>query len=200
MPRDSGGIGKTGKKHKAALKRWLAQKEGAQSTASSTGASAGASTVDDEPEEPPAAGSAAPVAAAATAAAKPVVAEVTRGKRVSFAPLPPRVEGRFTRPRSEGWTWGGRFDHRDEVMRAVMTTEARWGRCMSDKHGMHALKAALWGFRVAEHVSAGCVGEWTDKYTDTVPWIAKRSHRRWCPHELPADHEDHLLVGLINAI
>ena len=116
-------------------------------------------------------------------------------KRVSFGALPPRVEGRFTLPRSEGWRWGGRWDHPDESYRAVLANPY-----MSMKHDKHALLAHLWGFRVAEHVSAGCVGEWTDTYTDTVPWIAERSHRRWCPRELPADHEDHLLVGLINAI
>ena len=70
-----------------------------------------------------------------------------------------------------------------------------------EKRMRHALRAHMWGLRVAMHVSGGCVeseGGWTDKYTDDVPWVALRTHRRWCPDELPEEHD--VLCGLINSI
>ena len=65
------------------------------------------------------------------------------------------------------------MDHADASMREVVSNAV-----MSMKRSKHALRAHLWGLRVAEHVMAGCVGrEWTDSYQDDVPWVAERT--RW---------------------
>ena len=50
MPRDSGGIGRTGKKHKQAAQRWRAKDKGKNSTGS-TAAASPAATTNEEPEE-----------------------------------------------------------------------------------------------------------------------------------------------------
>ena len=120
MPRDSGGIGKTGKKHKKALVKWQSKEKGA---ASSVAAAAAASTNDDELEERAEAAAGVAAAPAAADAALTSVTETKTMKRVRFADLPPRVEGRFALPRSQGWTWGRYFDHTIEHFREVTLHE-----------------------------------------------------------------------------
>lgn len=196
MPRARiGGIGKTGNKQKKAMKKFQSKQKG---EVSSTAAAAAASTDDDELEEP---AEAAAGAAAAAAALTPVT-ETKAVKRVRFADFPPRVEGRFALPRSQGWTWGGRVDHPDAEFRWIQTAIENCNGSSGQliKRSMHALKAHLWGNRVHEHVLSGCVGEWTDHYRDDVSWKVERTHRRWCPDQLPPDHADHVFVGLLNGL
>ena len=108
MPRDPGGIGKTGSKSKKARAKWKAKQEGKSSSTTTTAATAAAATDDEELEEHAEAAAAAHAVASAAAAGLPPSTEAKCVKRVRFAPLPPRVEGRFSLPRSEGWTWLGR--------------------------------------------------------------------------------------------
>ena len=187
MPRDRGGSGRTGNKHKvAAEKRRLA--------------AAAAAAQEVQPPASPAKIAAAPTNEDAEEIVGPLSSSVKKGKKqVSFAPLPRiRARSRHPRPTSEDWTWGGLVDHPWD-----------WGRFLPDgsprgldnpldgqalKMERQALKAHLRGLRMADSVARGCMEEWDwhrspherGRWRGYGGWIDVvqrpfRSHREWCP-------------------
>ena len=169
MPKDRGGIGRTGHKRKLAAARRAAAaadlpKAGA--TLPPLGAAAGASTDAEQVDF-------APRGILKSNAGK----SRSRIKKVRFVSgLNEEGKGPMN-----GWKWGGRqdvpfgfekFNLELNTHRAVL-----WDR--------RDLRAHAWGVRVAHHVAAGCVGDWTDKYTHDSDWALKNSHRKWCPRGHP---------------
>jgi hypothetical protein len=59
----------------------------------------------------------------------------------------------------------------------------RWvGSYIGAEEAREELYPRLWGLRVAEHVAAGCEGEWPE-WSRLGPVMPRdfRSHRDWCP-------------------
>ena len=172
MPRDKGGIGRTGNKHK---KKTVAEPRNTRAGATSRTAAAPAATTapatnTKEQEEPAAAAAAEPE----TETCRP--ATRTRIRKVRFVvDQPPRAR----RPPYE-WTWGRKGRLNVDWTRSNGRPEYRPIMLARDE-----LRAHLWGLRVAEHVAAGCVGEWVHSYAHDMAWVQRASHRRWCPDELP---------------
>ena len=169
MPRDRGGIGRTGKKQKKA--RTLGSSQTSLQVAE---AAAGAVA------EPC---SAAETAEQASLTAMPDDAGCAGQKRGRFEPDPPRPTGiRRTLPVSGPWTWGGRWDFpTDHPMHARNEDGTPREVDLQHKAGRLALTAHRWGLRVAEHVAGGFKSEWPgDKSRCFEDWW-RRTHRRWCP-------------------
>ena len=169
MPRDRGGIGRTGKKQQKA--RTLGSSQTSPQVAE---AAAGAVA------EPC---SAAETAEQASLTAMNDDAGCAGQKRVRFEPDPPRPTGiRRTLPVSGPWTWGGRWDFpTDHPMHARNEDGTPREVDLQHKDGKLALKAHRWGLRVAEHVAGGFKSEWP---TNNSRWFedwCERTHRRWCP-------------------
>mmetsp|Transcript_41201 Transcript_41201/g.102510 ORF Transcript_41201/g.102510 Transcript_41201/m.102510 type:complete len:142 (+) Transcript_41201:417-842(+) len=79
-------------------------------------------------------------------------------------------------------TWGRQFDYPYDWEKFKPSNELR-----AERHDHHALRARLWGERVAQHVEAGCEGDWTVSYGHgrDMAWVSRLSHRSWCPSGLP---------------
>jgi hypothetical protein len=105
--------------------------------------------------------------------------------------LPTYRDGRKTLPGSAGWTWGRRWQQ------PYGTRPSPWSGDDTSCHDpdeaayradMLALQQHMTAVRYADYVAAGCIGpeprEWPES---SEPWIAERTHRRWCPleHEHP---------------
>ena len=170
MPRDRGGIGRTGSKQKTAQ-----AKRSSPTSPQVVEAEAGAVAEAETPAE--ADGQASP----------PVMHEDTGScdgrKRVRFQRNPPRPTGiRHVLPTSGPWTWGGCWD--------FPTDHPAWSRNqdgtpreldLQHKDGSRALEAHRWGLAVAEHVAGGFKSAWpTDKSRlFDHKWKEMRTHRRW---------------------
>ena len=175
MPRDRGGIGRTGKKQQKA--RTLGSSQTSPQVAE---AAAGAVA------EPC---SAAETAEQASLTAMNDDAGCAGQKRVRFEPDPPRPTGiRRTLPVSGPWTWGGRWsyssDHPGHAQDPDGTPRAA---DLRTKEGRIALWAHQWGLRVAEHVEGGFETQWPgDDFREFVRVDDRlRTHRRWCPFAAP---------------
>ena len=176
MPRDRGGIGRTGKKRKKS------EPPGSSHTSPQVlGAQASAVV-----EAPAAAGA----AEQAPSTFPSAMDEEKSSKRVRFDRNPPRVTGiRRVRPVSDPWTWGGVYDFPSD--------HPRWSRNQDGtprevdlQHpvGKMALCAHRWGLLVAEHVAGGFTSQWPgdDYYDLDFEWKRSRTHRRWCPKTCPS--------------
>ena len=171
MPRDRGGIGRTGSKQKRS-------KAAESSQTSPKAAEATAGTVAE-----------ADAAAEAAEQAPPVAIDEDNScngqKRVRFERNPPRATGlRRVLPASEPWSWGGRWNYpTDHPMWSRHADGTPREADLQTKAGTQALSAHRWGLRVAEHVAGGFESAWpTDsfRFFDTE-WKDSRTHRRWCP-------------------
>jgi hypothetical protein len=96
------------------------------------------------------------------------------------------VPRRRTKPGSEGWSWGGKYSHSAETRRAEYLKRRSDGWVGGWDGAVEArdeLYPRLWGLRVAEHVAAGCEGEWPEWSRSFGPLLPRdfRSHRDWCP-------------------
>ena len=96
------------------------------------------------------------------------------------------VPRRRTMPGSAGWTWGGKVDYSTESLRArylaTRSDESVGSWAWPAEEAREKLFPVLWGLRVAEHVAAGCEGEWP-AWNSLGPVLPRdfRSHRDWCP-------------------
>mmetsp|Transcript_18364 Transcript_18364/g.49692 ORF Transcript_18364/g.49692 Transcript_18364/m.49692 type:complete len:213 (-) Transcript_18364:79-717(-) len=96
------------------------------------------------------------------------------------------VQRRRTMPGSGGWTWGGERDYSTEFLRRQYLEKradewvGSWAWPVQE--AQEELFPVLWGLRVAEHVAAGCEGEWP-AWNSLGPVLPRdfRSHRDWCP-------------------
>ena len=76
------------------------------------------------------------------------------------------VQRRRTTPGSGGWTWGGERDYSTEFLRRQYLEKradewvGSWAWPVQE--AQEELFPVLWGLRVAEHVAAGCEGEWPE--------------------------------------
>ena len=96
------------------------------------------------------------------------------------------VKRRRTMPGSGGWTWGGKRDYSTEFLRAqyLKKRSDEWvgSGAWPVQEAQEELFPVLWGLCVAEHVAAGCEGEWP-AWNSLGPVLPRdfRSHRDWCP-------------------
>ena len=160
MPRDGGGIGRTGNKHKkkSDAEPREARAGGRTRASAAPAATKALATKTKEQKE-----------SAAAAAAEPETENLrpatrSRIRKVRFVvdrpPKARRHRYRWTWGRKErrqvDWTqWNGRPDYRPDML------------------ARDELRAHLWGLRVAEHVANGCVGEWTRSYERDMAWVQK---------------------------
>ena len=93
-----------------------------------------------------------------------------------------RCYTRVQQPCPQTLTWGRQFDYPYDWEKFKPSNELR-----AERHDHHALRARLWGERVAQHVEAGCEGDWTVSYGHgrDMAWVSRLSHRSWCPSGLP---------------
>ena len=171
MPRDRGGIGRTGQKRKKS------KSPGSSHTSPQV--------MGATPDAVAAARAAAGAAEQAPSFSPSAMDGENLIKRVRFERNPPRITGiRRVRPVSDPWTWTGRWD--------FAIDHPAWSRNkdgtpvevdLQHKRGRLALKAHRWGLRVAEHVAGGFKTEWPSNRSRDFEcdWMKKRTHRRWCP-------------------
>ena len=171
MPRDRGGIGRTGQKRKKS------KSPGSSHTSPQV--------MGATPDAVAAARAAAGAAKQAPSSSPSAMDEENLIKRVRFERNPPRITGiRRVRPVSDPWTWTGRWD--------FAIDHPAWSRNkdgtpievdLQRKRGRLALTAHRWGLRVAEHVAGGFKTEWPSNRSRDFEcdWMKKRTHRRWCP-------------------
>ena len=194
MPRDKGGHGRTGSKHKAAA----ATREAAAAAQAAEQLTRPAPPAPSWPkrrrtasmEEQPA--TPADAAVQASAQVTEQLAKKTK-KMVRFADeLPTYRDGQKTLPGSAGWTWGRRWQQPYGSSFYPSGNEAASPddfdplelAYQADKL---ALQQHMTAVRVADYVAAGCIGPEPREWPDSAdPWI-ERTHRRWCPleHEHP---------------
>lgn len=171
MPRDKGGIGRMGGKHKKkAPKKPRKAGEGAPKRAVKAPAAAKAAAPAlkkrQQPPPPP--------------AAEPVTDTIrpprrSRIRKVRFVVDRPQKVRRYP----YRWTWGGKWQRATIRRRQFEPDEPSWVQ-------LDAFRAHLWGLRVADHVARGCVGDgWTRSYDRDTAWAKTASHRSWCPDHLP---------------
>ena len=187
MPRDKGGTGRTGSKHKAAK----AKREAAAAAQAAEQPIQPAPQASPRPkrrrtastEEQPATPSDA--AAQASAQVTEQLAKKTK-KMVRFADeLPTYRDGRKTLPGSAGWTWGRRWQQPYGASflpdgRECHTPEELGPEIVAYQADLFAMTAV----RYADYVAAGCIGPEPREWPDSAdPWITERTHRRWCPLE-----------------
>ena len=177
MPRDRGGIGRTGSKQKRSK-------------------AAGSSQTSPEAAEAEAGAGAEADAAAEAAEQAPLVAinegtGCTGQKRVRFERNPPRATGlRRVLPASESWSWGGRWNYpADHPMWSQDPDGTPRAADLQHKEGRLALKAHRWGLRVAEHVAGGFNTAWPGDFSSLLDleWVDERTHRSWVPRGVPTN-------------
>lgn len=175
MPRDKGGHGRTGSKAKVAAAKRAAAAEAARTTPSTSPSAADAATTNDKEEEEE-----------VTAAAADPISENTRPRRRGRIRKVRFVVDRPPKERKPPylWSWTGGATGRP-TLKPGFALMPQHQPHRADRQGLEALRAHLWGLRVAEHVAAGCVGEWVGSYSRDSAWARKASHRSWCPDALP---------------
>ena len=172
MPRDRGGVGRTGNKAKVAAAKRAAAAEAARTTASKSPAAEDAPATNDKEEEQQ-----------VTAAAEDPISENTRPRRRSRIRKVRFVVDRPPKPRRGRpyeWTWGRKLQRACDWTRQSGRPEYR-----PIVLARIELRAHLWGVRFAEHVAAGCVGKCSISYDTDMAWVAEKTHRLWCPDALP---------------
>ena len=169
MPKDRGGIGRTGHKRKLAAARRAAAAAGlpkAGATLPPLGAAAGASTDAKQVDF-------VPRGILKSNAGK----SRSRKSKVRFASdVNEQAKGPL-----QGWTWGGRAVWSLDCEKLNLEINHR----REEQHEHAALRARLWGELVARHVAAGCNGPWSKSYKTDLDWSYRKSHRKWCPPGLP---------------
>ena len=155
MPKDRGGIGRTGHKRKLAAARRAAAAAGlpkAGATLPPLGAAAGASTDAEQVDF-------VPRGILKSNAGK----SRSRKSKVRFASdVNEQAKGPL-----QGWTWGGRAVWSLDCEKLNLEINHR----REERHEHAALRALLWGDRVALHVAAGCIGPWSDSYHTGLDWL-----------------------------
>ena len=192
MPRDRGGIGRTGNKpKKSAAKRAAAAEATADNVSPTSPTSAEAAPTNKEEEE-----GLEIVGPFSPSVTKQVKKFKSKMKKVSWAPLPRVEHGRRTKRLTNGWTWGGHFDR----PWSYYDTFPDGSKCGLDnpwdgqalKMERVALGAVLRAHRMAEDVATGGTKEWV--WTRRIQWRLDvkqrpfRSHRDWCPDADPDPH------------
>ena len=192
MPRDKGGTGRTGSKHKAAK----AKREAAVAAQAAEQPIQPAPQASPRPKRPRTASTeeqpATPADAAAQASAQVTEQLANKTKKmVRFADeLPAYHDGRKTLPGSNGWTWGRRWQRPYGASflpdgRECHTPDPEKVAYQAD---LFVLQQHMTAVRFADYVAAGCIGPEPREWPDSAdPWTVERTHRRWCPleHEHP---------------
>ena len=171
MPRDKGGIGRMGGKHKKkAPKKPRKAGEGAPKRAEKAPAAKKAPAKKKQRlQQPPPP----PQRSPATETLRPPTR--SRIRKVRFVVDRPQKARRHP----YRWTWGGKWQRATIKRRQFELDEP-------SPVQLDAFRAHLWGLRVAEHVARGCVGDgWTRSYDRDTAWAKTASHRSWCPDRLP---------------
>jgi hypothetical protein len=172
MPRARiNGCSRTGNKQKAAAAKRAAAAAAAEQESSAAAKEDAAATIEKEQEVEQA-------AAAAEHNTESIQKKTrSRTRRVRF-----KVAGRDrSKGPMHGWSWGRKYrPYPYDWFRMPAKREIR-----ELQHDHHALRACLWAGRVAQHVEAGCEGEFVRGYREDMDWVSRSSHRSWCPSGLP---------------